>query len=207
MDIILKYFPNLNSTQIKKFEQLYALYEEWNTKINVVSRKDIENLYINHVLHSLGISKVVEFKEETDILDLGTGGGFPGIPLAILYPGVHFHLVDSIGKKIKVVTEVAKALKLDNVRAEQARVERLNNKYDFVVSRGVTTLKELLLWTKNLYKKQSIHELNNGLICLKGGASLIEEIAEINKSVKTWQLKDFFKEEFFEEKKVVYVKV
>jgi len=207
MELIAKYFPNLSAEQRKQLAQLMDLYSEWNEKINVVSRKDIENLYINHVLHSMGISKIIQFKPQANILDVGTGGGFPGIPLAILFPQTQFHLVDSIGKKIKVVNEVAHGIKLKNVVAEQLRVEELDTKYDFVVSRGVTSLKEIIGWNLKNIKKQSQHEMENGLICLKGGDRLIEEIGEINLPVKSWLLSDFFQEEFFAEKKVVYVKL
>lgn len=206
MDLIKKYFPSLSQEQLSMFEKLQPLYQEWNDKINVVSRKDIENLMVNHVLHSLAIAKVVWFKPGTNILDLGTGGGFPGIPLAILFPEVNFHLVDSIGKKIKVVNEVKEALQLQNVKAEQQRVEMLQDKYDFVVTRGVTTLAELLKWNKKNIAKTSNHEITNGLLALKGGASLIEEIGQLHTHVKTWLISDFFKEDFFKEKKVVYVK-
>ncbi len=185
---------------------LMDLYKEWNEKINVVSRKDIENLYTNHVLHSLAIAKIVEFNPEARILDVGTGGGFPGVPLAIMFPETQFHLVDSIGKKIKVVNEVVFALKLKNVVAEQLRVEELDAKYDFVVSRGVTSLKEILKWNQKNIANASMHKMPNGLICLKGGDSLIEEIGEIQQHAKTWLISEFFEEEFFKEKKVVYVK-
>lgn len=207
MELISKYFPNLSEQQKKQFADLFEVYKEWNEKINVVSRKDIDNLYINHVLHSLGIAKVIQFKPDANILDVGTGGGFPGVPLSILFPETHFHLVDSIGKKIHVVQEVISALGIKNAIAEQSRVEELDRKYDFIVSRGVTSLKELLKWNKKSFAKTSLHEMPNGLICLKGGDSLIEEIGEINLHVKTWLLSDFFEEEFFKEKKVVYVKV
>lgn len=206
--IITNYFPALSDTQIKQFASLGELYAEWNEKINVISRKDIENLYINHILHALAISKVQPFKPESHILDVGTGGGFPGIPLAILYPEVRFHLVDSIAKKITVVKEVSAAIGLHNVLAEQERVENLDAKYDFVVTRGVTSLQNLYNWTKNSFKKASVHDLSNGILALKGGDSLIEEITEMNKHhVKTWLISEFFKEEFFETKKVVYLKV
>jgi len=207
-DQILTYFPDLSPTQISQFEALGELYKDWNEKINVISRKDIENLYTNHILHSLAIAKVIQFKPNTHILDVGTGGGFPGVPLAILFPEVKFHLVDSIAKKIKVVNEVAASIKLQNIKAEQQRVEDLDEVYDFVVSRGVTSLKELYGWNKKSFSKVSFNSLKNGIIALKGGDSLINEITEMGKNhVKTWLISDYFKEEFFETKKVVYLKV
>ncbi|TAG56109.1 MAG: 16S rRNA (guanine(527)-N(7))-methyltransferase RsmG [Cytophagales bacterium] len=207
-DIILKYFNELSDSQIEKFEKLGNLYSEWNEKINVISRKDIENLYINHILHSLSIAKIQPLKPESRILDVGTGGGFPGIPLAILYPEVRFHLVDSIAKKITVVNEVVSAIGLTNVVAQQERVENLEGKYDFVVTRGVTTLKNLQNWTKNSISKLSNHKLANGILALKGGDLLIDEISEVSQfHVKTWLISDFFQEEFFETKKVVYLKM
>lgn len=207
MDIILKYFPDLTKDQKDKFGALGEVYREWNDKINVISRKDFENLYTNHVLHSLGIVKIIKFNPGANILDVGTGGGFPGIPLSIMFPETNFHLVDSIGKKIRVVNEVIAAIGIKNALAEQMRVEELDRKYDFVVSRGVTSLKELLQWNRKNIAKTSSHEMPNGLVCLKGGDSLIEEITEINLHVKTWLLAEHFQEEFFKEKKVVYVKV
>lgn len=207
MDVVLKYFPSLTAEQQNQFGSLLELYSHWNEKVNVVSRKDIENLYINHVLHSLAIAKVLAFKPYTKILDIGTGGGFPGIPLAIMFPHAHFHLVDSIGKKITVVKEVANALQLKNVLIDQKRVEELNDKYHFLTSRGVTTLKQLLHWNKKNILKESFNDIPNGLLCLKGGDSLIEEIGEIHHHVKTWLISDFFTEEFFVTKKVVYVKI
>jgi 16S rRNA (guanine527-N7)-methyltransferase len=208
IDHVLKYFPHLSKDQISQFEALGVLYQEWNDKINVISRKDIENLYVNHILHSLAIAKIISFKPGSHILDVGTGGGFPGIPLAILFPEVRFHLVDSIAKKIKVVTEVSSAIRLQNIRAEQQRVEELDAKYDFVVSRGVTTLKQLYGWTRKSFLKTSSHEIPNGILALKGGDSLIDEITEMGTHhVKTWLISDFFTEEFFLTKKVVYLKV
>jgi 16S rRNA (guanine527-N7)-methyltransferase len=205
-DIIFKYFPNVDEHQRKQFEELKSLYSFWNEKINVISRKDIDNLYINHVLHSLGIAKVVEFKRSTDILDVGTGGGFPGIPLAILFPDTHFHLVDSIGKKITVVKNVADALQLNNVSAEQVRAEDIKDSYDFIVSRAVTRLKEFYGWIHNKTKRTSSHPLQNGILYLKGG-ELDEELAELRKPYTVFHLKDYFQEDFFETKKVVYVPV
>jgi 16S rRNA (guanine527-N7)-methyltransferase len=203
-DIIFKYFPHIDDHQRKQFEELRSLYSFWNEKINVISRKDIDNLYINHVLHSLGIAKVIEFRKSTDILDVGTGGGFPGIPLAILFPDTHFHLVDSIGKKITVVKNVAEALQLNNVSAEQVRAEEIKDSYDFIVSRAVTRLKEFYGWIHNKTKKTSSHPLQNGILYLKGG-ELDEELAELRKPYTIFHLKDYFQEDFFETKKVVHV--
>jgi 16S rRNA (guanine527-N7)-methyltransferase len=202
--IILKYFPDLSDTQEKQFEMLFDLYSEWNEKINVISRKDIDNLYTNHVLHSLGIAKVEQFKPGAEILDVGTGGGFPGIPLAILFPEVSFHLVDSIGKKITVVKEVSTALSLQNVKAEQARAEQLKGEYDFIVSRAVTRIKEFHQWIHRKTKAKSMHERDNGILYLKGG-DLEEELNELKKPYQLNDLSEYFKEEFFETKKVVYV--
>ena len=203
-EIINTYFPLLSEKQKKQFSALYDLYREWNEKINVVSRKDIENLYINHVLHSLGIARVMEFKKGADVLDVGTGGGFPGIPLAILFPESNFHLVDSIGKKITVVQAVAKELGLTNTRAEQIRAEQIRQEYDFIVSRAVTRLKEFHSWIHKKVKLKSVHELPNGILYLKGG-DLTEELAELKREYRVFNLSDYFAEEFFETKKVVYV--
>ena len=204
IDILQKYFPELTDTQKEQFGKLYELYKEWNEKINVISRKDIDNLYVNHVLHSLGIAKVISFKPGSSILDVGTGGGFPGIPLAILFPESQFHLVDSIGKKILVVQNVAKGVGLTNVNAEQARAEQLKGKYDFIVSRAVTRLKEFYGWVHNKAKPKSMHELYNGILYLKGG-DLQEELAELKRPYQLFELSTFFDEDFFETKKVVYV--
>ncbi|HOX83518.1 MAG TPA: 16S rRNA (guanine(527)-N(7))-methyltransferase RsmG [Chryseolinea sp.] len=203
-EIIFQYFPDLSAHQQDQFSKLYSLYEDWNSKINVISRKDIENLYINHVLHSLGIAKVTSFKPGAKILDVGTGGGFPGIPLAILFPETHFHLVDSIGKKITVVNNVAEGLGLKNVKGEQIRAEQIKGEYDFVVSRAVTRFKEFYSWVDRKVKKKSIHELYNGILYLKGG-DLTEELAELRQPHQIFDLTDYFKEDFFETKKVVYV--
>lgn len=203
-EIIKTYFPEINEKQFHQFKQLGAIYAEWNEKINVISRKDIDNIYVHHVLHSLGIAKVISFKPGTRILDVGTGGGFPGIPLAILFPEVNFHLVDSIGKKITVVKAVAEACGLKNVKAEQARAEQLNNKYDFIVSRAVTRLKPFYNWIGSKVKNKSFNSLDNGILYLKGG-ELDEELAELEKPYSLYYLSDYFKEEFFETKKVVYV--
>lgn len=205
MEIILKYFPNLTDQQRAQFAQLEELYRFWNAQINVISRKDIDTLYERHVLHSLGIAKVIDFKPGTTILDVGTGGGFPGIPLAILFPQAHFHLIDSIGKKIKVVQEVTDALQLPNVMAEKARaeyVERAN--YEFVLSRAVTRLKPFVDWVRHGISPNSFHSVKNGILCLKGG-DLSEEIREYGKRVQEYDLADYFEEDFFETKKVLYV--
>lgn len=204
MEIILKYFPDLTEVQKQQFEALYELYTDWNAKINVISRKDIENLYEHHVLHSLGIAKIINFTKDTRIMDLGTGGGFPGIPLAIFFPEVKFHLVDSIGKKVRVATEVANSIGLKNVTFRHARAEEEKQLFDFVVSRAVMPLADLLkIIRKNIAVKQH-NALPNGLICLKGGELGNEAMPFKNKTV-IYDLKDYFDEEFFETKKVVYV--
>jgi 16S rRNA (guanine527-N7)-methyltransferase len=203
-EIISHYFPNLTSQQKDQFAKLFDLYSEWNDKINVISRKDIENLYINHVLHSLGIAKVMSFKPGASVLDVGTGGGFPGIPLAVLFPETSFHLVDSIGKKITVVNAVAAGLGLKNVKGEQIRAEQIKGKFDFIVSRAVTRIKEFYGWTHQKTKEKSMHDLDNGILYLKGG-DLDEELNELKKPYSLYNLSDYFKEEFFETKKVVYV--
>lgn len=204
MDIILKYFPDLTEDQKEKFSRLKPLYEEWNEKINVISRKDMEHFYERHVLHSLGIAKVMEFQPGSKVLDIGTGGGFPGIPLAIMFPDTHFHLVDSIGKKITVVKEVAKALKLSNVEAQQTRAEELVRKYDFVISRAVTRFANFYPWVKGKFRKEDFNEFPNGIFLLKGG-DVDEEMEERQVSYVTYHLDDYFKEDFFDTKKVVYV--
>lgn len=205
MELIQKYFPDLTPHQLQQFSQLKDLYEQWNSRINVVSRKDIDLLYERHVLHSLGIAKIISFKPYTDVLDVGTGGGFPGIPLAILFPEVKFYLVDSIGKKITVVNEVVKALGLTNVKAEQIRAEQVKQKFDFVVSRAVTEMPEFYNWVKGSFKSNSFNELPNGILYLKGG-DLEEELKSFKGRYKLYNLSDYFKEEFFETKKVVYLK-
>ena len=204
MELILKYFPDLTEEQKRQFAALYDLYTDWNSKINVISRKDIENLYEHHVLHSLGIAKVIRFKPGTKVMDLGTGGGFPGIPLAILFPEVQFHLVDSIGKKVRVATEIAGSIGLKNVTTRHARSEEEKQLFDFVVSRAVMPLTDLLkIIRKNISPKQQ-NALPNGLICLKGG-ELERETMPVKNKTTMWNLKEFFGEEFFETKKVVYV--
>jgi 16S rRNA (guanine527-N7)-methyltransferase len=203
-EIIFNYFPSLTASQSDQFSKLYGLYADWNEKINVISRKDIENLYVNHVLHSLGIAKVISFKPGTSVLDVGTGGGFPGIPLAILFPETNFHLVDSIGKKITVVNAVADGLGLKNVKGEQIRAEQIKGKYDFIVSRAVTRLREFYGWIHQKVKDKSVHELDNGILYLKGG-DLDEELRELKKPYSLYNLSDYFNEDFFETKKVVYV--
>ena len=206
MDIILKYFPNLSEVQQQQFAALYDLYTDWNSKINVISRKDITNLYEHHVLHSLGIAKVMQFRPETTVMDLGTGGGFPGIPLAILFPETHFHLVDSIGKKVKVATEIANAIGLKNVTTRHCRAEEANQLFDFVVSRAVMPLADLLKIIRKNIKKEQHNALPNGLICLKGG-ELEREVMPVKHQTLMYDLKDYFEEEFFETKKVVYVTI
>ena len=204
MELILKYFPDLTEEQKRQFAALYDLYTDWNSKINVISRKDIENLYEHHVLHSLGIAKVIRFKPGTKVMDLGTGGGFPGIPLAILFPEVQFHLVDSIGKKVRVATEIAGSIGLKNVTTRHARAEEEKQLFDFVVSRAVMPLTDLLkIIRKNISPKQQ-NALPNGLICLKGG-ELERETMPVKNKTTMWNLKEFFGEEFFETNKVVYV--
>jgi 16S rRNA (guanine527-N7)-methyltransferase len=191
--------------QIEQFSMLKSLYEEWNKQINVISRKDTENFYERHVLHSLGIAKVLNFKKGTKILDVGTGGGFPGIPLAIMFPDCEFLLVDSIGKKIKVVNEVAKALGLKNVRGIHERAEKVDSTFDFIVSRAVTQMPEFITWIKNKISKISTNKLPNGILYLKGG-DLTEEMKQVKQWHKEYNLKDYFEGEFFETKKVIYVK-
>jgi len=205
-DFLLQYFPDLTTQQQQQYQQLQDLYRFWNDQINVISRKDIDLLYERHVLHSLGIAKIISFLPQENVLDVGTGGGFPGIPLAILFPETHFHLVDSIGKKIKVVKEVSQALGLKNVKATHARAEEVDEKFDFVISRAVTQLKDFYPWVKNKFNKQSKNQLKNGILYLKGG-DLTQEIAESRLKVQQFLLSDYFTEKFFETKKVVYVSV
>ena len=203
MQEILKHFPNLSDTQIDQFTRLEGLYKDWNAKINVISRKDIDELYTRHVLHSLGIAKVQEFKPGSYVLDVGTGGGFPGIPLAILFPETRFYLIDVIAKKIKVVQEVADGLGLQNVKAEQIRAENVKGDFDFIVSRAVTNMPDFVKWVKDKIKKKQNHEHKNGILYLKGG-DLTEELQDFPKAT-LYNLSDFFEDEFFETKKVVHL--
>ncbi len=206
MELITKYFPGLSSIQLEKFEQLEALYLEWNSRINVISRKDMEHFYERHVLHSLGIVKVQQFLPGTKVLDVGTGGGFPGIPLAIMFPDTQFLLVDSIGKKIKVVQEVAKTAGINNVTAIHTRAEDVKQKFDFVVSRAVTVLPDFIKWVENKITKESRHEIKNGILYLKGGG-LEAELAPLRNKYQIFNLNEYFNEDFFETKKVVHVKL
>ena len=203
MDLVLKYFPNLTEIQIKQFKQLESLYQDWNLKINVVSRKDIDELYLRHVLHSLGIAKVMQFNPGAKVMDVGTGGGFPGIPLAILFPETQFHLVDSIGKKIKVVKEVVAGLGLENVKTTHGRVEEVTDTYDFIVSRAVAQMETFVRWTKGKIAKKQNHDLKNGILYLKGG-DLTEEL-KLYTSSTIYDLPNYFSEPFFETKKVVHL--
>jgi len=204
ISIISNYFPNLTETQQQQFAALQDLYEHWNVQINVISRQDINLLYERHVLHSLGIAKIMNFKPKTAIMDVGCGGGFPGIPLAILFPESNFYLVDSIGKKIKVVNEVAAAIGLKNVRAEQKRAEEVKEKFEFVISRAVTDSSIFYRWVQNKISKKQFNNLPNGILFLKGG-NLEEEFQEFKKRVVFYELKDYFTEDFFQTKKVVYL--
>lgn len=204
MDIILKYFPELTERQREQFAALLPLYEEWNAQINVISRKDMENFYVHHVLHSLAIAKAIRFAPMSEVLDVGTGGGFPGVPLAIMFPDARFTLIDSIGKKIKVVSDVIDRLGLTNTKAMQIRAEQLDGEYDFIVSRAVTTLGEFVPWVKKKISKTQYNPLRNGILYLKGG-DLTNELFPFRHKVKTWDISDFFEEEFFETKKVIYL--
>jgi 16S rRNA (guanine527-N7)-methyltransferase len=205
VQLIRKYFPEISPKQISQFEKMGEEYKEWNEKINLISRKDIDSLYEKHILHSLGIAKVCSFKSGTEILDVGTGGGFPGIPLAVLFPECQFTLVDSIGKKIKVVEAVASALELKNVKAVNARVEQVDVQVDFVVSRAVTRFTPFYGWVRNKFLKGGFNTLENGILYLKGG-DIEEEMKEYGKKYRVFELSKFFEEEFFITKKVVYVK-
>ena len=208
MDIILKYFPDLTPKQVEQFAALEALYGEWNSMINVISRKDIDNLYLHHVLHSMAISKWISFKPKTRILDLGCGGGFPGIPLAILFPEVNFHMVDSVAKKLKVVDAVATSIGLSNIRTTHSRVEELKSQYDFIVTRAVAKTPQLLSWLRNKTKADQINAVPNGLIALKGGA-IYDEMKPLKKKeyYEITPLSSYFEEKFYEEKFLVYVQL
>lgn len=206
IDIVLKYFDDFTPTQIKQLTALEGLYKEWNEKINVVSRKDIDQIYLHHVLHSLSIAAIANFKPGADIIDIGCGGGFPGVPLAIFYPDVNFHLVDSIGKKLKVVEAVAEGAGIKNITTQHSRAEDIKTKkFDFAVSRAVAPLKELWTWAKPLLKKENKNEMTNGLICLKGG-DLHQEIFESGTRPKMMSVYEIFNEEYFQEKYIIYVK-
>ncbi|HLT53695.1 MAG TPA: 16S rRNA (guanine(527)-N(7))-methyltransferase RsmG [Flavobacteriaceae bacterium] len=205
MELILKYFNTLTPLQVSQFEKLEALYKDWNSKINVISRKDIDELYLKHVLHALGIAKVIQFAPGTKILDVGTGGGFPGIPLAIMFPECSFHLVDSINKKLTVVNEVATALELHNVKTTHSRVEAIHDTYDFIVSRAVTAMPEFVKWVRNKVAKKEHNTLKNGILYLKGG-DLTEEL-QVFTNIQLFDLHNYFEEPFFETKKVVYLPV
>ena len=203
MEEIIKYFPNLTEIQLQQFQKLEALYQDWNAKINVISRKDIDELYVKHVLHSLAIAKIQKFEPGTYVLDVGTGGGFPGIPLAILFPETRFYLIDVILKKINVVKAVAEGLELKNVKAEQMRAENVKGDFDFIVSRAVTNMPDFVSWIKDKIKKQNKHLLPNGILYLKGG-DLTQELADFPKATE-YNIADFFEYDFFETKKVVHL--
>ena len=206
LEVILKYFPDLTDHQKQQFSQLESLYAEWNEQINVISRKDIDQLYERHVLHSLGLAKVIQFIDGTSLLDVGTGGGFPGIPLAILFPKCRFHCVDSIGKKIKVVNEVTESIGLINLTAEHERAEKIKGKYDFIISRAVTRMQPFINWVHGKTLSKNKNKLQNGILYLKGG-DISDELAEVKRDYNVFNLSDHFTEEFFETKKVVWVKL
>lgn len=206
IEVITKYFKQLTPNQIEQYEALGELYPEWNAKINVISRKDIDNLYVNHILHSLGIAKFIDFKKGSSILDLGTGGGFPGIPLAIMFPNVKFHLVDRIGKKIKVAQDIADKIKLSNVSFQHGDVSEVKGSFDFVVSRAVMDLNDMIPLVRKLISRECVNSLPNGLICLKGG-DLQDEIKNVKKVSLVNDLKEYFDEPYFETKKVLYVQI
>jgi 16S rRNA (guanine527-N7)-methyltransferase len=203
-ETILQYFPSLTEKQIQQLASLGPLYRDWNEKVNVISRKDIEHLYVKHVLHSLGIAKVIQFSAGTTVLDIGTGGGFPGVPLAILFPDVRFHLVDSIGKKVRVVSDIAERLTLTNVLVSKSRVEELPDLFDFAVCRAVANLNELYRWTRKRIRSASSNSLPNGLLCLKGG-SLNEELRQLNRTYNLFPLSAYFHDPFFVTKQVIHV--
>ncbi|WP_435134096.1 16S rRNA (guanine(527)-N(7))-methyltransferase RsmG [Formosa sp. A9] len=205
MELLLKYFPNLSEDQISKFEKLEELYQDWNLKINVVSRKDIDELYLRHVLHSLAIAKLIQFKAGSKLMDVGTGGGFPGIPLAIMFPECSFHLVDSIAKKLKVVSNVVDGLELTNVKITHSRVEDINDTYDFIVSRAVAAMPTFVHWTKGKIAKAQQNTLKNGIIYLKGG-DLTDELKDY-KTTTIYNLSDYFDEDFFDTKKIVHLPI
>ncbi len=204
MELIKKYFTQLKPQQIEKFHQLKPLYDEWNSKINVISRRDVPNFYIRHVLHSMAVAKFISFTPETQIMDVGTGGGFPGIPLAILFPQCHFTLVDSIGKKIKVVDEIARELELQNVKTIQERAEKINGKFDFIVSRAVSALPLFMEWVETKISKHNKNKLKNGVLYLKGG-DFEKELTKISFNYKIFEISDFFAEDYFKTKKVVHI--
>ena len=206
MENITKYFPNLSDKQIKQFEALYDLYYDWNSKINVISRKDIENLYLHHVLHSLAIAKYITFKPGTTIMDMGCGGGFPGIPLAIMFPEVEFHLVDSIGKKVRVASEIAQSIGLTNVRTSHSRAEEIKEKYNFVVSRAVMQLPDLVKICRKNISNEQFNALPNGIICLKGG-DMTAETRTFKNCSEIIDISNYFAEEYYKDKKVVYVQI
>ena len=206
MEIIKKYFPDLTEKQYGQFALLKELYQEWNSKINVISRKDIDELYERHVLHSLAIAKVIQFKNNTNILDIGTGGGFPGIPLAIIFPNCNFHLVDSIGKKITVVNEISKSINLTNVKAAHVRAEKLKDKYDFIVSRAVTSFPTFYNWVRNKINTTSANNLKNGILYLKGG-DLSDELIKFQSQIISYNISTYFTESFFATKKVIYLPI
>lgn len=203
--LITKYFPDLTEEQNDKFERLESLYTHWNEQINVISRKDTDNFYERHVLHSLAIAKVIQFSDNTKIMDIGTGGGFPGIPLAILFPNCKFLLIDSKGKKIKVVKEIAAELKLTNIRATHERAEEITEQFDFIISRAVTAMPTFIKWTKGKFLKENKNDFKNGIFYLKGG-DLKEEMAPVKKAIQFFKLNEIFEEEFFDTKQVVYVR-
>ena len=203
--LISRYFPDLTEKQQKQFKLLKGLYQEWNAQINVISRKDEDDFYLHHVLHSLTISKIINFQSGTRVLDIGTGGGFPGIPLAILFPDTQFVLVDSIGKKIKVVNGITESLGLTNVQGIHERVEKIPGQFDFILSRAVAPLADLLFWTKDKLNPENNNELSNGWICLKGG-DLTDELSKIKKHIRSYSISDWFDEPFFETKKIIYVR-